>query len=175
MIGDLSPHLASPRTQLSGQHDARPAVLRTALSAAQHFVYTSKRNCSMGSIGDPGRPLLAPRCTGDAADVTTCRRPRLPMPAAPEQKPRRPASRLRRPAQPARAGQGGGAGHRPPRDPLLAAGICSAELHTDEPGTRVRGNRRHLPWSRPCLRGIGLRICIERRGGAGASRGHREG
>ena len=34
--------------------------------------------------------------------------------------------------------------------------------HMDEPGTRARGNRRHVPRSRPCLRGTGLRICIER-------------
>jgi hypothetical protein len=34
--------------------------------------------------------------------------------------------------------------------------------HMDEPGTRARGNRRHVPRSRPCLRGTGLRIRIER-------------
>jgi hypothetical protein len=28
----------------------------------------------------------------------------------------------------------------------------------DEPGTRARGNRRHVPRSRPCMRGTGLRI-----------------
>ena len=32
----------------------------------------------------------------------------------------------------------------------------------DEPGARARGNRRHVPRSRPCMRGTGLQTCIER-------------
>ncbi len=39
---------------------------------------------------------------------------------------------------------------------------CSIGSHLNEPDTRARGNQRHVPWSRACMRGAGLQTCIER-------------